>query len=196
MKLFCSKACEVAYRKANPTLRWICCHCGKQFGSRSGGHSRRKGNRHFCSRRCWQERKATERETYRETAMAVRKKYMREFGRKYYRANKTRIAALNREWLRAHPEHRAVVNSKQRARKAGARGSFTRNEWLHLKALYNHSCPCCGRAQPEIRLEVDHIIPLSKGGSNHISNIQPLCPNCNRAKGVKYSDYRKAVLCG
>jgi 5-methylcytosine-specific restriction endonuclease McrA len=35
---------------------------------------------------------------------------------------------------------------------------------------------CCGEAKP---LTVDHVVPVSKGGSNDISNIQPLCLECN-----------------
>jgi len=48
-------------------------------------------------------------------------------------------------------------------------------------------CVCCGRKPPEISLEVDHVIPFSKGGSNHISNLQTLCFDCNRGKSNRFS---------
>jgi 5-methylcytosine-specific restriction protein A len=38
-------------------------------------------------------------------------------------------------------------------------------------------------------LEADHVVPLTKGGSNDISNIQPLCGTCNRRKFVNIVDY-------
>lgn len=34
----------------------------------------------------------------------------------------------------------------------------------------------------EILMTKDHIIPKSKGGSNHLSNLQPMCTTCNGAK--------------
>jgi len=51
----------------------------------------------------------------------------------------------------------------------------------------NYSCKFCGRnVNDGVKLEVDHIIPKSKGGSNHIDNLQILCRECNIGKGNKY----------
>lgn len=43
-------------------------------------------------------------------------------------------------------------------------------------------CQLCGAGRDEAILEVDHIIPRSKGGSNETSNLQVLCRVCNRGK--------------
>jgi hypothetical protein len=44
------------------------------------------------------------------------------------------------------------------------------------------TCKCCGRKPPEVKVEVDHIVPLSKGGDNSRKNLQVLCLECNRGK--------------
>lgn len=68
-------------------------------------------------------------------------------------------------------------------------GSHTYGEWELLKKQYNYTCPCCGLSEPFDQksqyLTEDHIIPLSKGGSDLIENIQPLCLNCNISKNNK-----------
>jgi len=46
----------------------------------------------------------------------------------------------------------------------------------------NYQCKSCGKRENEAQLTVDHIIPLAKGGSNDISNLQTLCFQCNRNK--------------
>ena len=47
-------------------------------------------------------------------------------------------------------------------------------------------CCLCGRSAADgIELEVDHIVPISKGGNTVYSNLQTLCRDCNRGKGTK-----------
>lgn len=58
-------------------------------------------------------------------------------------------------------------------------GSHTVNEWRLLCALYNWRCASCEKKRP---LTKDHIIPVIQGGSDDISNIQPLCRACNSSK--------------
>jgi hypothetical protein len=67
----------------------------------------------------------------------------------------------------------------------------TFGEWELLKKQYNYTCPCCGKGEPEIKLTEDHIIPLIKGGSNLIENIQPLCLKCNMKKYTKIIKYER-----
>jgi hypothetical protein len=44
-------------------------------------------------------------------------------------------------------------------------------------------CVYCGKTPPEITLEVDHIEPVSEGGTNDINNLVSACFDCNRGKG-------------
>ena len=50
-------------------------------------------------------------------------------------------------------------------------------------------CVLCGASSDDgaTRLEVDHIIPVSKGGLTEITNLRTLCHNCNSGKSDKYT---------
>jgi len=69
------------------------------------------------------------------------------------------------------------------ARKLNAEGSHTFEEWIELKVKHNFTCVICKKSEPNIKLTQDHIIALTKNGSDFIDNIQPLCVSCNSRKG-------------
>ena len=52
----------------------------------------------------------------------------------------------------------------------------------------DYTCQACGASLHNdfnLKLEVDHIVPISKGGKTDPSNLQTLCRKCNRSKGAK-----------
>lgn len=77
----------------------------------------------------------------------------------------------------------AATVQNNRASRLGVAGTFTTAEWRKLREKYNKRCAICGEQKP---LGPDHIRPISKGGTNFITNIQPVCQPCNSRKGAKW----------
>ena len=71
---------------------------------------------------------------------------------------------------------------------AGQRALMTSKLRQHIKERDNFTCKHCGASvqkEPNLLLEIDHIIPVSKGGLTTEDNLQTLCWRCNRKKGSK-----------
>lgn len=104
--------------------------------------------------------------------------------------NRDRNNLIAKQWAENNPELVRAKGHRYRTKKAGNGGSYTPMEWFDLCETYNWQCLCCGKHSYESPLTVDHIIPVTKGGSSNIGDLQPLCDHCNKAKGTKTTNYR------
>jgi 5-methylcytosine-specific restriction endonuclease McrA len=93
------------------------------------------------------------------------------------------IGLSNPNWKGGIP---GTIHAQRRKK---AEGYHTLEEWESLKEDYGYICPKCLKKEPEIKLTVDHIVPITKGGSQYITNIQPLCLHCNMKKFDKIIKY-------
>jgi 5-methylcytosine-specific restriction endonuclease McrA len=100
-------------------------------------------------------------------------------------ANRERYNAANRARYDT-PEGRAKGYRDRRdrlARLAGAPGRCSPRDWQRLVNRYDGCCAYCGDRPPV--LTCDHVIPLSRGGSDFIGNMLPACMPCNLSKGSR-----------
>jgi len=115
--------------------------------------------------------------------------------RKHYELNRDVIIARSKEWAEVNLEKVSQAKANNRRKRRAARhassGSFTAEEFKALCELYGNRCLACG--DTGATLEADHVVPLTRGGSDDIDNIQPLCGSCNKKKFVNTIDYRSAA---
>ncbi|MCU1657899.1 MAG: hypothetical protein JWO57_2555, partial [Pseudonocardiales bacterium] len=81
----------------------------------------------------------------------------------------------------------STLSDKIRWRKsaAGQRALVTARLRIAIKTRDNYTCQNCSvsvMAEPHLLLEVDHIVPVSRGGLSAEENLQTLCWRCNRSK--------------
>lgn len=107
--------------------------------------------------------------------------------RQRYAENPEPAREQARAWRRANPDKRKVQHHRRRAHKVASGGSYTTVEWRALCDWFGDVCLACGERSD---LTVDHVIPISRGGSNAIDNLQPLCLSCNSSKKARTTDYR------
>lgn len=124
---------------------------------------------------------------------AYRKKHPhkhKETNRRYCQRNPEKRRENDRRWRAANREYwrnyQSVYSANRRARKAKNGGFYTVDDVKMLREKQNNCCAACNSNKK--KLEVDHVIPVVKGGSNDPSNLQLLCGPCNKSKGSRDAD--------
>lgn len=133
---------------------------------------------------------------YKENNKEIVSRYLKAWGEKNkdkLRDNHRSWAANNKDRMRAYLSeyrntNRAWVrawNQKRRCALRAAEGSFTGEQILDKLSKQRDKCANCKKKLSSGKYHIDHVMPISKGGSNYISNIEILCVKCNLTKHAK-----------
>lgn len=104
--------------------------------------------------------------------------YYKEWNEK----NRKRLSEYGKRYTRKYPDRAALKWKVNGARRRMAPGEFTRADLSEILKMQKGRCAYCRRKIFGRKFHADHIVPIAKGGSNHRSNIQATCPDCNLKK--------------
>lgn len=120
----------------------------------------------------------------------IKRKYLiNEASRQRYLNNPEYYSVKNKEWTESNRARRYAINHNYRARRLNAEGMLPLDAMTILISVLGEKCMIDECLNTE--LTIDHVIPLSFGGSNWIYNCQLLCKSHNSSKGAWHQiDYR------
>jgi 5-methylcytosine-specific restriction endonuclease McrA len=118
--------------------------------------------------------------------------YHSAYGKKWNHLNRDKQREALREWRRLNPEkareqyRRNSRTHAQRKRRATVKASSPRECLAKIaRLLRERFCHwCCVRLTPDT-IEIDHVVPLSRGGKHEPDNFVAACCWCNRSKHNK-----------
>lgn len=106
---------------------------------------------------------------------------IREYQREYAFQNSETAVARANAWRKANGNQAKISQRKHNHKRRAllrTNGNFSVT-CRDLERLCSKNCFYCGALGT---IEIDHVIPISRGGANSIGNLVPACPSCNRSK--------------
>ncbi|MCI8648741.1 MAG: HNH endonuclease [Anaerotruncus sp.] len=114
----------------------------------------------------------------------------RNYVKSSYRVNvRTNSFAYNYEYIQHRYDELACINFECTLREYHSKNQrklATRELRERIMKRDNYTCQICGKYMPdEVGLQIDHIVPIAKGGKTIPSNLRVLCSKCNGSKHDK-----------
>lgn len=163
---FCSAECRREHKRAytrawrakrNPPVVRQCPRCNRDFQTNTK-------KKRYCTDWC-------------------RAEHYYELNREAIKARvETRMNSGERDHIVAVWLRNAKLREQRKLTNPGSVGVSVR-DWRRLLTRYGHCCAYCGARSD--RLQMDHVIPLSRGGRHAIGNVLPACRRCNTSKRAK-----------
>lgn len=197
----------MARSKYTETGEKICTRCSKHFPNTeeyfySSGNTLRGDCKECCKLRKkeWYYSTQPDRQEYSRDWYANNKERAKEANRawqqnnkdranqikaSYRERNKERVLESNRKWQRNNPDTLRAQDAVRRSRKMGAEGFFKPKDIRKIYETQQGLCYYCSNPVAWKDKHIEHMIPLSRGGSNWPSNIVVSCEFCNYSKHDK-----------
>jgi len=161
----------------------------EQLRAKARAYGRDHRDERAVYRQAHKEHDAAYREANRESK--------REKDRAYYKAHREQILAYQRSYRKDHPKKVAARHKAWRESENGRKGALadalnrraavderiTSEVVDEVTAEYGGLCPYCN--QPIVNGHIDHIVPISMGGTSDRENLVYSCAPCNLSKGDK-----------
>lgn len=183
--------CRICYNKM--TKLWY---------QKNKNHVKEKHHKYYLNNkkvhkeRCdnWVKKNLEKRKTKNKIWNMAHPENLRAMRKKYYYKNRLKKIAKTREWMKNNPIKTKInrQNSwrRHRALRLNASGFHTYEEWMNRVDYYGWRCIYCKINLNDKTLTQDHLIPLSRNGTDWPANLAPACSLCNSKKyNKKYLEF-------
>lgn len=105
--------------------------------------------------------------------------------RRSYALARDEIIRKSSEWNKSSANRKFIcaANKAKRRARSGQKYKFSARDWRRLVNRFSGRCAYCDELCDNLTL--DHVVPVTRGGSHGVGNILPACPSCNFSKQDK-----------
>ena len=124
------------------------------------------------------------------------KEYIKNYNKEYYQKHKEHIKTRSLKYKKQNPIEARIRDNNRRCKNT----CFHSLSAKDIRALFIKQGNECVYCETKLTIDsdwnIDHIIPIAKGGENHIDNIQITCASCNKKKStLSHKEYLMKTTC-